>query len=276
MNKLLTMILLNKLKNKSGGVTPTGTINITENGEFDVKNYATADVNVSGGGDLSEYFGSTINAGTSKQSGLNQIIKKIPSGISVVSTSAMYMFNNCSALETISLIDTSNVDNMNNMFLNCYALKTLPLLDTSKVNNMSSMFRECRSLQAIPLLNTNNVTTMESMFYNCQHLDNVPQLDTSNVTNMMQMFNNCLGLTTIPQLNSSKVTAMSNMFKSCTHLSNESLNNILAMCANSNVTNTSYKTLANLGFTSTYYQAGVIQTLSNYQAFLDAGWTIGY
>ena len=31
------------------GVTPTGTINITENGDFDVTNYATASVDVSGG-----------------------------------------------------------------------------------------------------------------------------------------------------------------------------------------------------------------------------------
>lgn len=319
---------------------PTGSISITQNGTVDVSNYASANVNVptpepnlqsksieitengtqtitadtgydgldevevvtnvSGGGDLSEYFGSTINAGTSKQSGLNQIIKKIPSGISVVSTSAMYMFNNCSALETISLIDTSNViymnymfqncykletipllntsnvTSMNNMFLNCSALKTISLLDTSNVTNMGSMFRECLALQTIPLLNTNKVTIMENMFYNCQHLDNVPQLDTSNVTNMMQMFYKCSRLTTIPQLNTSKVTGMSNMFKDCTNLTNESVNNILAMCANSNVTNTSYKTLASLGFTNTYYQAGVIKTLSNYQAFLDAGWTIGY
>ena len=63
------------------------------------------------------------------------------------------------------------------------------------------------------------------------------------------------------------------MFYNCTNLSDESLNNILAMCKNA----TSYsdtKTLAYIGLTEE--QANRCKTLSNYSAFTAAGWTTGY
>lgn len=56
MEKLLNILLLNKLKNGKG-TTPTGTINITQNGTVDVTNYATADVAVpSVGGEKDVFF----------------------------------------------------------------------------------------------------------------------------------------------------------------------------------------------------------------------------
>ena len=55
----------------SGGITPTGTINITENGTVDVTQYATANVAVSGGVEkLYELYGATFGGGTQTFEGI--------------------------------------------------------------------------------------------------------------------------------------------------------------------------------------------------------------
>lgn len=123
------------------------------------------------------------------------------------------------------------------------------------------------------LLNTSNVTNMIDMFSRCTNLTTIPLLDTSNVIDMRQMFSGCTSLQTIPLLDTSKVTYIQNMFYGCTNLTDESLNNILAMCANA-TSYTDTKTLKYLGLTSE--QADKCKTLSNYSAFTAAGWTIGY
>ena len=111
------------------------------------------------------------------------------------------------------------------------------------------------------------------MFQNCRKLIAVPQIDTSNVTNMNYMFQNCLSLETIPLLDANKVTSMQMMFSGCTKLTNESLNNILLMCANASAY-TGTKTLKYFGLSEE--QATRCQSLSNYSAFTAAGWTTGY
>ena len=162
------------------------------------------------------------------------------------STSANYIYK---YIKSINQLNTSNVTNMSDMFSNCSSLTTIPLLDTSKVTNMNSMFGSCKKLTTIPLLNT------------------------SKVTNMNSMFSNCSSLTTIPLLDISKVTSMTSTFSGCPNLSDESLNNILAMCTNATKI-TSGKTLRQIGLKQD--QATRCQSLSNYEAFTAAGWTTGY
>ena len=183
------------------------------------------------------------------------------------------MFLNCSSLTTIPLLDTSKVTGMSSMFGSCSKLTTIPLLDTSKVTDTRYMFQHCSNLTTIPLLNTSNVTDMSSMFSYNDKLTEIPLLDTSKVTSMSNMFFYCDILMTIPLLNTSNVTNMNSMFQYCPNLSDESLNNILAMCTNATKI-TSSKTLSQIGLTPD--QATKCTTLSNYSAFTAAGWTTGY
>lgn len=187
-----------------------------------------------------------------------------------------YFADSCKRLIQIPLLDTSNVTNMAHAFSNCSNLTTIPQFDTSKVIYMSNMFSNCTNLTTVLQFDTSNVTSMNDMFSNCSNLTTVPQFNTSKVDNMDRMFHGCSALTTVPQFDTSKVTNIYNMFGNCTKLSDESLNNILAMCINM-TSYTGTKTLKQLGIANTtIYPVARIQALSNYQAFIDAGWTIGY
>ena len=182
------------------------------------------------------------------------------------------LFRDCKSLTNVPLLDTSSATKFGSMFSGCKAITTIPLLDTSNATNMTNMFYGCSNLTDVPLLNTSNVTDMSSMFSGCVNLTEIPLFDTSNVTNMAGMFLSCQKLETIPIFNTSKVINMGSIFFDNRVLSNESLNNILQMCINATLVPT--KTLKYLGLSKNY--EATCQSLSNYQAFLDAGWTTGY
>jgi len=128
------------------------------------------------------------------------------------------MFNNCSLLQTIPLLDTGNGIEFSDMFNNCTSLQTIPLLNTSNGTYFYSMFNNCSLLQTIPLLNTSNGTYFYSMFQNCTSLQTIPLLNTTNGTNFGGMFQNCTSLQTIPLLNTSNGTYFYSMFQNCTSL----------------------------------------------------------
>lgn len=188
-------------------------------------------------------------------------------------------FSGCLNLVAIPQIDFSKKMKASYLFQSCSSLRTAPSLDFSGVDQSNAgrnMFNGCRSLESVPqFTGFSNIKCCASMFQACYALKSIPQLDTSNVTNMSSMFSNCYSLKTVPVLDTSKVTNFSSMFSGDTVLSDETLDNILQMCAGASVYEGT-KTLYYLGLRSTYYPVSRIEALSNYQAFLDAGWTIGY
>ena len=132
------------------------------------------------------------------------------------------------------------------------------IFDTSHIKDVTSMFDSCTNLVTCDLSN----------------------LDFSNITSLATMFWGCINLTTIvfpSTIDTSKVTTMAELFGShgrfCPKLDDNSLNSILLMCANA-TSYTGTKTLRYLGITSA--EATTCQSLSNYQAFVNAGWTTGY
>lgn len=153
-------------------------------------------------------------------------------------------------------------------------IKKIPENLVISSTHIDYLFEFCSSITTIPNLNLSSVVGTRYMFNGCTSLTSMSNINLPELVDAAYMFNNCNALTDVPALNAPKLSIMQNMFLGCTALSESSLNNILSLCANSAVTTEDYKTLKYIGLTES--QATKCTTLSNYQAFLNAGWTMGY
>lgn len=180
-------------------------------------------------------------------------------------------FSNDTDLVWMPLVDTSNATTINNMFYHCTAMVCIALLDFSNVTNFGGAFNLCVKLKNIPYFDMTKAQTASGMFSGCSNLREIPLLNTASVTNMNNMFSNCNLLYNVPVLDTSSVTTMSGMFTSCTSLTSESLNNILKMCTDSAVRTTTNKKLSKIGLDQD--QRTACKRLSNYAAFIAAGWS---
>ena len=177
------------------------------------------------------------------------------------------IFNDFKSLE-------SDIVSMDNMFIGDTSLTHVPKLKTPKCTTFLNTFRNCSNLVCVDEIDTSGAGMIGYTFAGCSKLTFVPPINSSNATCIYYLFDGCTLLKDIPLLDTSKVTDMRGTFSGCSSFTDEDLNKVLLMCANSAVTDTSWKTLNNVGLTSE--QANKCKALSNYSAFTAAGWTTGY
>lgn len=156
------------------------------------------------------------------------------------------------------------------------SIEELPQLDATGVKDLYYLCSDFLKLKKINggIINTGSSLSIGGMFSGCKSLTDAPVMpDVTKAESMASMFDGCTSLVNVPVYNIPRVGtnsgAMTNAFRNCPNLSNESLNNILATCISA-TRMSSGKVLETLGLSSE--QIKVCKTLSNYQAFLDAGW----
>ena len=209
-------------------IIPSGSLDITENGNYNVKEKEFAKVNVptktlgtktittngtylatddgidgysevnveTSGVDINDYFNDTISKITTRDyvGSWQTIIKKFRSPLKINGTNGRFMFYAYPLSEIPTLIGMENVTNMCDMFSYSYSLTDLDLSNwnTSSAIKMRQMFYGCSYLTSLNLssFDTSNVTTMEQMFGHCSKLTNlnISNFDFTNVRSYSGMF----------------------------------------------------------------------------------------
>lgn len=126
-----------------------------------------------------------------------------------------------------------------------------------------------QSIKAFPNTITPASNNLNYAFYKMMSLETFPSIDLSNVVYMGYMCQTCSGLKNVPVLNLASAGNLAQMFNGCISLTDESLNNILASLITA--VNSPTKTLTYIGLNAT--QKTKCQTLSNWNDFVNAGWS---
>ena len=241
----IDLITIDLCPGQGGGVRPSGTIELSRNGEYDVTSYASALVTAAKREESVVVLPSTVaySITPDERYVFNRVdvsavtaaidsniqAENIKSGVEILGVSGNYGTDYRERTGTISGLSTIGWDSDSISYANAnvlhytaeneiYAVSSTEVSAYGVITASNITEYSGSGLKYTPMFYTSEVSNFDNYFDGFSKLKTIPIYDTSAGTTMRYMFQNCSDLVTVPPFDTSECTNMNYMFKNCSKL----------------------------------------------------------